>query len=566
MPRYIKVPYPAAFYQKGIIDNFPGFITHFESNSYSSETITRLLADITAAKDLGRTHLKFGENGAPVLLVEQGVTLSQQQIFAKVIQVAGAHQIKLSLAEVRALFAFSISINGDALQGGYFKMTEMPVMLLFNRLNCQPMRDGPGLNSMLQVKKSGDELVVVNNYHTKNIYKYPTSDQQLIKKKESFSISENNGLFTITFQKDSDDDFLIEKIFWEKRLLPAAFHVLKDSKQLTPADCFVLIPFLINPTFRKAFAVKLNKQAKAVQRMTLGYVDICFSNDPPLKEVVLNEELIKKLLPALNKKSSKSKLSFPTINWNIRRKKSVDVTPATELFIDLPDDVPRPVAVVPECKTPVTALHAPVPKTLVVAEVKHVTPAIKFEMAKQELNELLNSFDDEAFQKIQGNALIAAIAQLSDEQKNTNLFLLTDILQHTKTIIQSPADEANLKLFQDDMKRLNNKGWRNLCIGLGIILLGSVLLAITTLISLALLGVATSWVVGAGVTVLNKSIAIVTGVCSFALMGAGLAVTSDQPLKQVSRAAASFFQSVRANQECIPIVLEQNLSKSVMNK
>ncbi|MES2217847.1 MAG: hypothetical protein V4501_05500 [Pseudomonadota bacterium] len=521
MPVYVKIPYPANFYQKGIEDNYSSIINKFDFPSYDQPVINRLLSEITAYKDLGRTHLKLGEMGMPLAFVENGRTLSHQEIFLKVAAAAKQQDIVLSLEEIQAIFAFSFSINGKALQGGYFKVTEIPLLALFTMLGHQFMREGPGLNSILQVKKENGEIIVVNHFQAKEIYNYQApAAEVLVIKKETFIIRENKGSFTLAPGVDREDDFLIEENFFNNCLVPAALRVF--AKKLEIIDYFNLAPLLINPQVRPAYCESLAKQSLPIQWWVFEYLHLCFFNNLKLKLAIVCTPCVGKLLANLTEQLAKTNLEPPSIGL------AAALSPKIEL-------------VTAEAKA-VAPVVTEVTTTLTQSIL--LSPEQKLLKAQQDLSLVINTFKLSALQKSAAYAVITAINELNPEQRNKNFDLLTHILEHTTIALKSPENSENLANYQLDIQFLENQGWRNLTNAMAIIFFSAVVITLSTIVACTTLASASLFF---GTNLLTETLAILSGILSLKMMSEGWVQARNYPLMQVTNATSSFFQLVKPN-------------------
>jgi hypothetical protein len=142
-------------------------------------------------------------------------------------------------------------------------------------------------------------------------------------------------------------------------------------------------------------------------------------------------------------------------------------------------------------------------------------------------------------------AVLAAIEDLSPVQQDKNKILLTEILQRTAKAITSPADTDNLQQYRALMLPVRNKNWGKLAAGMGLVLVGVALAAISITVAIASFG-ATSllsgWGIAVGTSIVTHALAIAGAALGFSAIPCGGVLAEDRPFKKVMAATSLFWQ------------------------
>jgi hypothetical protein len=533
MPGYFNFPLPLAFLNKNIERN-PLFaaLTPIKFIPYDMSRIESILTDAVTRKEINRIFLKFGNEDKKGQIF--GEADDSPDVIFKLVQAATArYNMQLTMEQIKVIYALHCSIGGEIQQGGIFRTLDVLCNHLFATIDIPVFEDEKSNKMRVQIDKQDEHLLATYQVKINKVAKYtPPShlffpNKTLLKKNISFVIttlsSENNLYFNLVSQEKLND-CMIDKDLLEIGMVPAALTMLEKIKEFKAED-FILVPLLINEKFRNEFCKKLRSQKVEIKKLAIEFIEACFSNDLDMKNVLMAKREIQQAVIDKGRREEVVKAPPPVVS-----------APA-EIKIE---------AVTQNQVAPVIEVTAE-EKVTPTAPPKNIQDVLsgEFTSAVAELTLISQTHTIPQDQRDAAQAVIAAIKALSPKEKAKNSILLTDILQRTAGAITDPADTKNLQQYRALMLPVRNKNWCQLASGMGLVLLGVAVAAISIAVALASFGatsVFSSWGIALGTSVMTQAISITGAALGLSAIPGGAIVAHHRPLKKVITAASFFWQ------------------------
>jgi hypothetical protein len=171
----------------------------------------------------------------------------------------------------------------------------------------------------------------------------------------------------------------------------------------------------------------------------------------------------------------------------------------------------------------------------------------QFEKAKLQLAEVSVTETTEEHLREAASALLDAINNLSTKELDANLPFLTSVLRQGALAIAVPSNGNNITKLRHTIETMEAKGWRQMALGVGAIILGCLMITACATISLAAFGTSAllaGWGIAVSTSLLTKGIAITLGVTGLGVASVGAFYTVKPSLKQVTHESSRFFKAI----------------------
>jgi hypothetical protein len=144
-----------------------------------------------------------------------------------------------------------------------------------------------------------------------------------------------------------------------------------------------------------------------------------------------------------------------------------------------------------------------------------------------------------------GMQVLVAIDDLSPTELAKHRTLLTQVLQRTASAITEPGDEKNLLQLEECLSDVRIKNRIRLATGIGLVILGAAVAALSITVALATFGVGSvlgAWGVAVAGSILIKALSIAAAAVTATAIPVGLIIGHQRPLKSVVNKASLFWQ------------------------
>jgi hypothetical protein len=571
MPKsYVEVPFPLDFVRRAMIDTQPTIdLDPALPLAYDQDLINALLPVTTRDHGLdlmGRVVFGFNDNKKI-----SGDYNTPADLYKIVVATAKKKGLVLTEDEVTAVYAFVYS-------------TQSMYSYWFQLLN-QPISSNSQALLQVDLKRVNNELVVSYQEREKQIKDYSekatlsSTLNTLVKAKLSGVIkllgviNESNNQQYYTFVPDAKDKetrlLSIIPALWDTHLLPAARHQVKQEGVLGPQDLYALIPFLLNPGFRSEFNTRLGQQQPEVRQLAAAYINLCFAQHPELNRIVsaihaaqiISAPVIKVVKPV----DANGEGAAPPLSPSSTSSTSASVSPlppgananhvnegvasATHSrsgstsgtgYSSLSRTGSRRASV--STSQPSLQQHEQQPQPQPRFHPTPLTPDQEFQQEFDKLKNLNTQMSYEAMQKQSVEKLCYEIGKLTGPEVDKHKPMLTQLIRHSRLLIETPMDDANLSACVNLIQPLRNASLLHLTLAFVAMITGAALIAVCTAVAVASFGATTllsSWGITVGTTMLTKGLAIAGAAVGLSLLTGGLYFSTHQPLKQIIYAANS---------------------------